>query len=623
MAVRTVTVDLKLNATDYLRHARDVIQINRRLDDSLNDIGSSAAAAGSAANSAGRDFVQMGRRARIAERRVHELREEIDRLIAAQAALAAGGPIPPMIGGGSGGRGGMAGMLMSPAGMGAIGGLVAAAGPAIGAMLGGVLLTALGGISLAPGIIAAIKDQHVKDAWSQFGEFAKTEFENMGEAFEVPLMQVADHLHQRWSSLAYSIRSTLNEMSLAVMPLTEGLTGFIERAGPGLAAGLRGAMPVLMALARELPNLGQAFGDMFKLIAGGTEGAVDGIVALLRILEVGMYALGGWILYLEKIFAFIGNLPDVVKGFLGPLAALTGGSNETDQAISQLGEALSGIEFKVDDTASAFDRLTQSLWALTEGFNSQYGAAIAYEEAIDGLSESVKENGRSMDIGTEKGRNNARALMEVFEAARRTYDANIASGMSAQEAARKYNDQIDAARRAALAAGMAADEVNRLAQAQRNLPTGEKTLVYNVITRFRTEGGPNHNRTPGNQIAFRDGGIVYARDGLMSLGRTSGIASGGRPLIGFAEPGTGGEAFIARNAPAGRSLAIANAAAGWHGGQVVPKGWGGGGTTVIVRPPPTNANREVVDAITSQIRVDVQNQSRGDVQRHFGGYGRL
>jgi hypothetical protein len=102
-----------------------------------------------------------------------------------------------------------------------------------------------------------------------------------------------------------------------------------------------------------------------------------------------------------------------------------------------------------------------------------------------------------------------------------------------------------------------------------------------VITRFRTEGGPNYNRAPGNQIAYRDGGIVYARDGLMSLGRASGIASGGRPLIGFAEPGTGGEAFIARNAPSGRSLAIANTAAGWHGGQVVPKGWAGGAVTKV------------------------------------------
>jgi hypothetical protein len=576
VAVRTVTVDLRLDTGGYLAIARGVVNANRAIDNSFNDMGASAAAAGSAANSLGRDLAQMGRRARLAERRMHELREEIARL---QAQAAAG--IPPFLNGPGGGGGRAGGMLMSPEILGAGGLLLGFAGPAIGAALSGVILAAVGSAGLAAGIASSIvNDNEVKAAFGDFGEFVAEEFETYGEAFDRPLMAAADHFHDRFASISPKIRGVLAEMAAGVMPLAEGLTGFIEKAGPGVAAALRGSLPVLKALAAELPHAGEMLGLMFDMISEGSEGAADALVALVRVLEVVGVAVGSQLLYLSTIFATMGNLPDTLRNMLfGASAGFLGGADTS--AIVEIGGAIEGLGYKANDTASDVEHLTHSLQTLTDNFNNQYGAAIAYEEAIDNLAESVKENGRSMDIGTEKGRNNAKALMEVFEAARRTYDANIASGMSAQEAAAKYNAQIEAAKRAATAAGMAADEVNRLAAAQRALPATGKTIINTVITRFRTEGGPNYNRAPGVQIAQRDGGIVYARDGMMALGRNSGVASGGRPLIGFAEPGTGGEAFIARNAPASRSLAIANVAAGWHGGMVVPKGGGGGSNTNI------------------------------------------
>lgn len=620
MAVRTVTVDLRLDAGSYLAIARSVVRANQGIDNSLNDIGASAAAAGSAMNHMGRDMQRMGARARLAERRIRELREEIDRLIAAQAAYAAGAPLPniPASGGAAGGRG-MMGMLANPMILGAAGLAVAAAGPAIGAMIGGLVLTALGTVALAPGIIAALQDDAVQHAFIDFGDFAKAEFKSYGEAFEVPLIGAAEHFHDRFATISPKIRSGLAEMAVAVRPLADGLAGFVEKAGPGIMAGLRGSLPVLKAFAAELPQLGKAAGDFFKLVAGGSEGAADGIVTFLKLLELGGYALGGWILYLEKIYALAGDLPAGLKALLGPGAALMG-QGDTKQMIDLSGstDQLYQVGFAAAAAETHVRNLHTMLLGLADGFNNTYSAAINYEQAIDDLTESVKENGRSLDIGSQKGRDNANALMAVFAAARATYDANIASGMSAQEAARKYNEQIEKAKQTARAAGLAADEVNRLAAAQRNLPTGTKTFTYKTI--FVTEG-----RSPGgvgggtNRYAMRDGGIIAARDGIMA----GGVFTGGHPLIKFAETGVGREAFIAQNAPAGRSLALANTAAGWHGGQVVPKGWGGGGTTVVIRPAPTNANRAVVDAVTEQIRVDIQRQSRGDTNRHFGGSNKL
>lgn len=592
MAVRTVTVDLRLNATSYLADGRAVVRINREIDRGFGRIATTSRAAASGLNQAGDDMRTMARRARSAERRVHNLREEIDRLIAAQAALRAAGPIPPMgASAGQGGRmgGGMLRGLMGafnglpPQAQAAIGGGVAlaisSAAPLIGSAFAGALLLGLGTGGLAAGIAAAAKDESVRDAFASFGKFVKGEFESYGDAFEVPLINSAVHFRDRWASISPEIRELLAEASRGVEPLAEGLAGFVEEALPGLQGGMEGAMVVVDAFAAELPDLGRTVGDFFDILADGSDGAADGLVAMVEILEAMLLLVAGQINWWEDLFSMWSALPDWLTGSMFGIF----GAKMVDES-AKAGEGLTDLKFKVEDTRTAFDVLTESVNSVNEGFMNGLGAAIAYEDALDGLAESVKENGRSLDITSEKGRNNARALMDVYEAAKRTYDANLASGMSAQQAAAKYNEQIGAANRAAIAAGMAADQVNRLAQQWHALPTGDKVLTYTVRTKYVTEGSRPSNTGPGVLQFQRDGGVHYARDGLMGLSGNAGVVTGGRPLFAFAEPGTGAEAFIARNAPRGRSLAIANEAAGWHGGMVVPKGWagGGGGTAVTV-----------------------------------------
>ena len=618
MAVRTVTVDLRLDAGSYLAIARSVVRANQAIDRSYNDMAASAAAAGAASSQMGRDLAQMGRRARLTERRMHELREEIARL-QAQAAMG----IPNMgMGAGGRGMGGMMGMFSNPMVLGAAGIAVAAAGPAIGSMVGGLILTALGTISLAPGIISALKDDDVQHAFIEFGDFAGEEFKKYGNAFQVPLIDAAEHFSDRFASISPKVLGVLSEMAVAVKPLSEGLTGFLEKAGPGVAAGLRGSLPVLKALAEELPEAGAALGFMFKQIGAGSEGAADGIVTLLKLLELGAVALGGWILYLEKIYALAGNLPDGLKGLLGPGAALMGGG-ETKSITpigAEVGESIDGVRYKADSARYAVAKLAAEIAGAANNTLDARAANREFQEALDGLKESIDANGRSMDITTQKGRDNNAALDEAFRKAYAVREANLAMGMSIEQANADFNASVEAIRRAAYAAGFNKAQVDALIASLRAIPTTVTSNInINYTTRFRTIGSPNYNRAPGTQVAFRDGGITPARDGLMS---GAGIYTGGKPIVKFAEAGTGREAYIAQNAPASRSLAIANTAAGWHGGQVVPKGMGGV-QVVMVRPAvPTNANREVVNAITGQIRLDVQHQSRGDVQRHFGSAGR-
>jgi hypothetical protein len=129
-----------------------------------------------------------------------------------------------------------------------------------------------------------------------------------------------------------------------------------------------------------------------------------------------------------------------------------------------------------------------------------------------------------------------------------------------------------------------------------NQPDIVKHVDVIVTTRNRTEGPAagvfNPTRGMGQIRQFnRYGGLYeHAAAGLLRDSDFYSERPEGRYMI--AERGTGGEAFVAKNAPDMRSLAIADVAARWHGGMVVPRyaappsggggSAGGGGNTYIV-----------------------------------------
>ncbi|NUO36202.1 MAG: hypothetical protein HOQ27_14230, partial [Dermatophilaceae bacterium] len=69
-------------------------------------------------------------------------------------------------------------------------------------------------------------------------------------------------------------------------------------------------------------------------------------------------------------------------------------------------------------------------------------AAINYQASLDAATKSVKENGRTLDINTEKGRANKSALLDLKDAALRSAEANLKTGQSADT----VKGQMDSAR---------------------------------------------------------------------------------------------------------------------------------------------------------------------------------
>lgn len=264
-----------------------------------------------------------------------------------------------------------------------------------------------------------------------------------------------------------------------------------------------------------------------------------------------------------------------------------------------LNSGLKGAVKEAGSLTDAFDRLHGATlkWA---------GAEISAEEALDKLNESFAENGKTLDVTTEKGRENKRAIIDMTEAAvaaaQAKYDETVAikgEDTALREANQVYNNYIAQLRASMLAAGMKKDAVDALIKSIASMPPLISTVTTpgldaaiakteRLLALRRMLGSnvaaANANSGSGYTTGRRWGGVTeHARDGLLRQAQTfSAVSSGAR--YAFAEPATRGEAFIPKNGDRQRSLGIVDTAARWYGHTIAPMGGGagGGGVQTIV-----------------------------------------
>ncbi|MCT1689862.1 phage tail tape measure protein [Brevibacterium sp. p3-SID960] len=127
-------------------------------------------------------------------------------------------------------------------------------------------------------------------------------------------------------------------------------------------------------------------------------------------------------------------------------------------------DAIGGMGDAAETTAESLSKMLDGLLALGLATLSERDAMRQYEEAIDGISESIKENGTSLDITTEKGRANQEALDAIADKGFRVAQSMAEAGASQEDVQghlqRTYDDLIAAAGQFGIT-GKAAEDMAR------------------------------------------------------------------------------------------------------------------------------------------------------------------
>ncbi|MFI2563006.1 phage tail tape measure protein [Paenarthrobacter sp. NPDC018779] len=213
-----------------------------------------------------------------------------------------------------------------------------------------------------------------------------------------------------------------------------------------------------------------------------------------------------------------------------------------------MAKALEDVGLSAYGSVTSLEKFTQALFNAANLSLSASDATIAYEAALDALTASVAQNGQTLDVTTEAGRNNQTAYNNIAKAAMASAEATAAETLATQgsKAAQdslqgslqaSYNDLIKAAGQFGIT-GDAAD-----AMARKALGIPKDVPIKTWVNDFATEkldaikgkadalngkvstvtiqtiqetynrvinGGPDPNR-PGQAAPMAVGGAVIGR----------------------------------------------------------------------------------------------------------------
>lgn len=198
------------------------------------------------------------------------------------------------------------------------------------------------------------------------------------------------------------------------------------------------------------------------------------------------------------------------------------------------------------ENAKAAEAAKRALQQLTDEAFKSINAEINLAESWDEVTESIKENGRTLDLDKEKGRENARAAEDYIQAVREAYRQRVADGeITAAQAEAGIQREIDKLGDLFGQTGKNRAEFDKLFASVQKLilleldPTGWTAFFNTVGGAIRTtigllntldskakqaESGPSGRGGGGSSRGYANGGRV-------TYPQTVNVAEGFRPEV--------------------------------------------------------------------------------------------
>lgn len=150
---------------------------------------------------------------------------------------------------------------------------------------------------------------------------------------------------------------------------------------------------------------------------------------------------------------------------------------EQGGAQQQLGAAVQDTTTSVQEQTESLADLMEKVRALSDQVLGMRSSEREFQAAIDDATAAVAKNGRTLDIGTEKGRANEAALDAIASSANDVLTAMAESEAPIDAVSTKMAQQREALVKAAVAFGMTEAEANVYADSVLRIPTKRETAI--------------------------------------------------------------------------------------------------------------------------------------------------
>lgn len=331
---------------------------------------------------------------------------------------------------------------------------VLAASPAIlaglTALINSAVAVGVGGI----GIALASQLTPVEEAFKLIVERARVSLAAAAGPLIEPLLRamstfialveqrIAPRLQALFAEIAPGFENFLNEVSATVSTL---FTALFTR-GTQLSR-------IFDALGDAVFILGVALGEALKLILdSGTDGE-NALRDLATATGVLIVAFAGLLRLATEIYGRLRDISLLLSGDLQGFVmsqvaretehagnAAAGASDDFRGLVSATDEQTRAAE----ENARANEAARRALEKLTDEAFDSINAEINLAESWDRVTESIKENGRTLKLNTDEGRENARAAEDYIASLREAYKRRVADGeLTSEQAEAQIQKEID------------------------------------------------------------------------------------------------------------------------------------------------------------------------------------
>ena len=335
---------------------------------------------------------------------------------------------------------------------------------------GGLLTSALGAAIIAglAGIGIALASQYteVTEGFQTFVERLRLRAVRAAEPFAGETLAALDLFDTKLGELDPKVRSLFANASRYVEPFARGIANAVDGLVTGLDEGLAASEFDALSASIEngLSSLGVSLGDALGTILANPDldqSLSDLLETIGDAVEVGGafldWTVTAWA-WLRRVGSAIGD----VAGLFGDLAMVISGLAQGNDAdgFKELSDAWDDLVFRVtgggdkvemkvrgiteaerawNNTTSTTIKLTEAQEKAAKELNAAYtaqerlindiiGTQIDYQAAIDQTTADLKENGRTLDLRNEKGRENAENVQREINALRDQVKAQVESG---------------------------------------------------------------------------------------------------------------------------------------------------------------------------------------------------
>lgn len=242
--------------------------------------------------------------------------------------------------------------------------------------------------------------------------------------------------HSGYEDFAKSFDGFNQAIGMSISPLGEienRLKGLGESMGTLVKGGSADtAAKTFQALTKEFEANGKGAKEALESVPGYKDALV----------ELGNKA--GVVLEGQDLLDFaMGKVPASMAGATQAVETYTSKAGEAKPVTEAMSKALAEVGLSAAGAIVDIDKFGQSLFNAGLLSLSASGASIAYQDAIDKVTESVKKNGTTLDINTEAGRANQSSFNSLASAAIASAEATATETLATQ-GSKAAQDQLQA-----------------------------------------------------------------------------------------------------------------------------------------------------------------------------------